>query len=176
MSFLPGFAITQPIGFPNKLTITDIGSGTDAAIVDRRIYLAIDSGNFLMPIGNTTQYIDWPIGTSSLTITCLDKDYAILVTLQYLNVTNDVLYSAEGLEGLTLYNETFDYYLTQMMTANKALITDNDFWSNKSLLRTDIDGGNQAITLANDISNAQLCYDQATELRLASQYFYNANA
>lgn len=176
MSFVPLFSVVQPIGFPSKLIVTDTSSGSDSNIAGRRIYLAKDSGTFLTPTGTVTQYIDFPLGSSAITINCLDKDYAILLTLQFLDNTNDIIYSTEGLEGLTLYNETFDYYLTQMMTANKALITDNNFWGNKSILRTYIDGGNQAVTLGNDIVNAQSCYDAATELRLASVYFFNANA
>lgn len=176
MPFVPLFSVVQPIGFPSKLTVTDASSGSDSNIASRRIYLAKDDGDFLKPTGTTTQYIEFPLGSNSITINCLDKDYAARLTLEFLDNTNDVIYSTEGLEGFTLYNETFDYYLTQMMTANKTLITDNNFWDNKSTLRTYIDGGNQAITLGNDISNAQTCYDAATELRLASQYFYNANA
>jgi hypothetical protein len=48
----------------------------------------------------------------------------------------------------TLYNETFDYGLTTMLSANPLLINDNSFWGNKVKLREAIDSGNQALEIA----------------------------
>jgi len=62
------------------------------------------------------------------------------------------------------------------MSANPMLINDNDFWYNKSKLRVLIDSGNQAILNAEDLSNAQLCYDEATKVRLKAQYLFNGNS
>jgi hypothetical protein len=75
-----------------------------------------------------------------------------------------------------LYNETFDYQLTQVLTGNPLVINDNNFFPNKSDLRVNIDGGNQAIFFATDLFSAQQCYDRATNLRLGSQYYFNANS
>lgn len=170
------FTATQITAYPSKVVITDTSTGSDSNVVDRRIYLANQYGSFLTPSGTSTQYIEWPIGSTTKIIDCMDKDYALLITVQWLDSGDEILYSSDSLDGFTLYNETFDYYLTQMLTANKALITDNNFWDNKSTLRTYIDGGNQALIFANDIDNAQLCYDEATKLRVFSQYNFNANA
>lgn len=84
-----------------------------------------------------------------------------------------VLYSTSGTYGLTGYNEDFDYQLTSLMASNPLLVNDNYFFKHKSDLRLFIDSGNQAIERAGDIVNAQLCYDQATELRTNSQYYFN---
>lgn len=114
---------------------------------------------------------------ASVTIDALgDSDKALRIVTQWLDVSNTVLYDSTQYVGLTLYNESFDYLLTQLMAANAVLIGDNNFFPNKELLRTYIDGGNQAISFADDLYNAQLCYDKATALRVSSQYYFNGNS
>src|SRR6185503_356101 len=158
------FTTAQIVGFPSQIVFTDTSTSPDGSVTDRRIYLAKYDGTFLVPVGNSGQFIDWPIASNPITVDCLDKDYALLMTAQWLYNDGSIQYSKIILAGFTLYNETFDYYLTQMMAANPLLINDNDFWNNKSTLRTDIDAGNQALSLASDQTNAQLCYDLATKL------------
>lgn len=170
------FTATQLIGEESTVTITAVVTGTDVAVTQRRVYLQTDSGEFLVPTGTTTDYVQWSISASSIDIDCLDKDYGLRIVVEWLDVNNVVLYDDEQYVGLTLYNESFDYGLTQLMAANPLLINDNALWQNKSKLRTFIDSGNNAITFASDLYNAQLCYDAATELRLSSQYFFNGNS
>lgn len=170
------FNSTQTIGEESTVTITAVVTGTDVLVTQRRVYLQTDSGEFLVPTGTTTDYVQWAIANSSINIDCLDKDYGLRIVVEWLDVNNVVLYDDEQYVGLTLYNESFDYSLTQLMAANPLLINDNALWQNKSKLRTFIDSGNNAITFASDLYNAQLCYDAATDLRLGSQYFFNGNS
>ena len=170
------FTAAQTVGEESTVTITSVTVGTDAAVTQRRVYLQTASGEFLVPTGTSTDYIQWAIADSAIDIDCLDKDYGLRIVTQWLNVSNVVLYDSEQFVGLTLYNESFDYLTTQLMASNKLLINDNSFWSNKSKLRTLIDAGNNAITFADDLDNAQSCYDDATELRLGSQYLFNGNS
>lgn len=174
--FVPDFTAVQVAGLPSQILFTDTSTGTDGAIVSRTIEMETDDGSFLVPQGTTTDYIVWALANTTKTVDALDKDYALILTVKWLDINGDTRYEKSILRGETLFNETFDYYLTQMMTANKSLIDDNNFFPNKSLLRTYIDSGDQAILLASDQTNAQICYDEATKLRLGSQYYYNANA
>ncbi len=176
MALTPNFSTSQTKGSPNIIVITDTSTGSDVAITQRRVYLQLDDGSFLVPSGTTTDYIQWSYAESSISIDVLSKDMAINIIVQWLNVSDVVLYTDSELNGLTLYNETFDYQLTQLLAANPLLVNDNNFFTNKSDLRTEIDSGNQAITLADDINAAQLCYNRATDLRLQSQYVFNANS
>lgn len=84
-----------------------------------------------------------------------------------------VLYSSTGLYGFTSYNEDFDYSLTTILNSNPLLINDNSFRINKTDLRLFIDSGDKAVSRASDIEGAQLSYDEATKLRLSSQYYFN---
>lgn len=170
------FTATQIVGEESTVTITAVVTGTDAAVTQRRVYLQTNRGEFLVPSGTSTEYTQWIISASSVDIDCLDKDYGLRILVQWLSVTNVVLYDSEQFVGLTLYNESFDYLTTQLMASNKLLINDNNFWPNKSKLRTLIDAGNNAISFASDLDNAQSCYDDATDLRVGSQYLFNGNS
>lgn len=170
------FTAQQVIGFPSQIVLNDTSTGSDSNVTSRVVYLQTKDNTFLVPSGTTTSYIVWAIANASITIDALNKDYSLVITVNWLDINGATLYTKPLLFGFTLYNETFDYYLTQMLAANNYLITDNNFWPNKSTLRTYIDGGNQAILLASDQGNAQICYDEATKLRVGSQYNFNANA
>lgn len=177
MSLNPDFSVSQLIGEPSAVIITDDSTGSDVAVTQRRVYLATSQNAFLVPAGTTTDYVEWDIAESEIDIDALgDYDRALRIVVQWLNVSNTVLYSKQRHAGFTSYNEDFDYQLTQMMVANPVLINDNDFYDNKSKLRTLIDSGNQAIERASDIFAAQNCYNLATELREGSQYYFNANS
>jgi len=176
LAIVANFTATQNSGEPSQIVLTDTSTGSDVSITQRRVYLAKSDGTFLVPTGTTTEYIAWSYSDTTITIDALDKDYALEVTVEWLNVTNTVLYVKVSLYGFTLYNETFDYQCSQMLSANQRLANDNNFSQNRTKLRTELDSGNQALTFASDISASQLCYNRATDLRTNSQYFYNTNS
>ncbi len=173
MPLNPSFSISQPEGDSSVIIVTDTSSGSDTDITYRKVYLLKSDGTFLVPTGTTTDFIIWDYANASIEIDCLEKDMALQITIEWLNVSNSVLYSAPGLYGLTSYNETFDYNLTSILASNPLLVNDNSFRNNKTNLRLYIDAGNQAIEVGSDIEAAQLCYDEATKLRTSSQYYFN---
>lgn len=176
MAFVANFSAAQTLGEESIITLTDDSTGVDATITQRRVYLRKSDGTFLVPENVSTEYVVWAWADSTVDIDCLTQDMALQVTVQWLNVSNVVLYDKALVYGFTLYNETFDYGLTQVLAGNPLLFNDNSFWKNKSDLRTFLDSGDQAISLASDLYNAQVCYNQATALRLSSQYFFNENS
>lgn len=176
MALIPNFTATQVAGAESDVILTDTSTGSDVAITSRRVYIATSAGVFLVVNGTTTEYEVWSYANSANTLNVLDKDYATRITVEWLNVSNVVLYSKTIDTGFTLYNETFDYSLTKNLSGNPLLINDNGFFSEKSELRTCIDSGDQALELADDLYAAQQCYDRATEIRLNSQYLFNANS
>ena len=180
MALTPGFTSAQTVGLPNKINFTDTSTGSDTNIVSRRVFMKDAANNYLVQTGTTTNYEAWaivspPLDPLSISYDVLKKDMALYVTVQWLNSANTVLYEKSYLTGFTLYNEAFDYQMTQVLSGNPLLINDHNFFANKSQLRVSIDSGNQAIFLAADIFGAQQCYDRATNLRLNSPYFFNAN-
>lgn len=176
MALTPNFTVTQTPGSPSVVSIADDSTGSDGAITSRRVYLAEYDGSFLVPSGTGTEYVAWALADTSIDIDALDKDYAIVATVQWLDVSNNILYAKSSLYGLTGWGEDFDYSMTQMLAVNPNNVNDNDFFVNKLLLRNYLDSGDNAISRASDQYAAQLCYDKATDLRLGSPYYFNANA
>lgn len=172
MALTPNFAISQTFGLPSIITLQDTSTGSDPAIVTRRVYLRKDDNTFLTPVGTSTEYISWPYASSSISIDALDKDYGLDVVVQWLDNSSAVLYDKVILAGLTLYNKTYSYQLTQMLSGNPLLINDDGFFERKATVREAIESGNEALELAADIFGAQQCYDYATQIRL--NYAYNS--
>lgn len=176
MPFSPNFSTSQVLGLPNQIVFTDTSTGSDPNIASRRVYMQTAANTYLVEIGNPYNYEVWSILNTTATYDVLPKDYALYVTVEWLDVNDIVLYNKQFLLGYTQYNESFDYQLTQVLSGNPLLINDNNFFENKSQLRVSIDSGNQALTFATDIFAGQQCYDRATNLRLNSPYFFNSNA
>ena len=179
MPLVASFSAAQTPGVPGTILLTDTSTGTDVAVTQRRVYIQTAAGDYLVEEGVTTEYEAWGDfpSTTELTLTdILDKDYGVRVVVQWLDVNDVVLYDKTLYYGFTCYNEDFDYQLTQTVAGNPLLISDNNFWGNKSTLRGYIDSGDNAITRNSDIAAAQQCYDLATNMRTNSQYFFNINS
>lgn len=173
--FIASFSANQTAGQPSQINFTDTSTGSDGAITQRRIYIAQSNGIFLVQQGTVTQYENWAWPGLTTTLTLLSKDISALITVQWLDVSGNILYAYAANYGLTLFNETFDYQLTQNVSGNPLLLEDNGFFEEKSKLRVAIDSGNQCVVLG-DLTGAQNCYDIATNIRINSQYLFNANA
>jgi hypothetical protein len=140
------------------LTITDTSVGADANLTGRRVYLNLADGTTLIPTGNTTAYINWPIGNGPLVLPILTRDYAININPQWISsspLPSPSTYTFFLLKAFTQNLELFDYGLTQKMSANPLLVNDNRFFPNKELLRQFIDNAINTITY-NDQYNSQL--------------------
>lgn len=179
MALIPDFSITQTPGSPGSILIVDSSTGVDALVTSRRVYIQKSNGDYLVESGSTNEYItfsNFPSETSLLVENLLDYDLAVRCVIQWLDVSESVLYDKTSYIGFTCYNEDFDYELTQSVAGNPLLMSDNNFWGNKSLLRGYIDSGNNAIERNSDIAAGQQCYDLATNLRENSQYLFNINS
>lgn len=178
MALTQDFTTYQTVGYPSIITIEDTSTGTDAEVTQRRVTLVDYQGGYVVPSGTTTTYVDFPIDSLSgdtLDIDCLTSDKALSITVQWLDVNNVVLYSKTYLKGFTLYNESFYYSLTQSQATQASppnIIQDTLYYSNKMILRVEIDAGNQAISYGSDIVTAQSSYDRATKLRLNENYYF----
>lgn len=175
MPLIPNFSITQTVSTPSIIDIEDTSTGSDVAITQRRVYLQASDGSYLVPTGVTTEYNAWLLANTTVSIDCLTKDYALKVVVQWLNVSNTVLYDKTIYYGFALYGETFDYGLTQNLAANPTLSNDNNFMNNKELIRNFMDSGNNAIAFNSDTFSAQICYDKVTDMISEAQYLFNTN-
>jgi hypothetical protein len=174
MALTPNFSASQASGTPSIITLTDSSSGSDVSVTQRRAFLLQSDGTYLVPNGTTTNYIQWAIGNTSINIDVLTQDTALSITVQWLDVSNNVLYSKTIAFGFTAYNETFYYSLTQNQVPinTPSVILNTGYFKSKMILRVCIDSGNQAISFASDIQTAQQSYNNATYLRTNENLFF----
>ena len=85
MPLTPSFTAVSVSGYPSKILLTDTSTGTDVAVVAKRVYIATYTGSFLVPSGTTTEYSLWSSGTT-ITLDVLSKDYAVLITVQWVDI------------------------------------------------------------------------------------------
>ncbi len=170
----------QTSGLPANINFVDLSTGSDVTVTQRRIYLQLADGTFLVPSGVSTDYNLWgdfPATTTLTLANVLPKDEIILATCEWLTSAGAIVDSKIlSLQGFSQFNENFLYGLTQMLAGNPLLFNDNNFKQEKSNVRDLVDSGNQAIVVATDQFGAQACYNLATDIRNASQYIFNENS
>ena len=153
MPLSPAFTATQ-LADASAIILQDTSTGSDGAIADRKINLYDVSNNLF----GSSPY-DWPIANASITINPLQKDKALLIIITWVDSSGAVLYTLGQIFVFTGYAEVFFYSLTQEQQANPNIINDQQYFSNKSKLRTLIDSATQAISVGQDIYSAQNCLD-----------------
>lgn len=153
MPLVPSFTVA-PTSNAAALLLTDTSTGSDVAVVDRKILIFNAAG---API--TGSPFDWPIANASITITPLTADQALNIQIDWNNVSVVALYTKSQLFAAVQYAEQFFYSLTQQQaaTTNLNILNDFPYFTNKSKLRVLIDSAIQAITTGADIFSSQFC-------------------
>lgn len=170
MALTPSFSASQILGAPSVIVLTDTSTGTDGTLTARRVFIQKTDGTYLVTEGTTTDYVEWAIGDTTISIDVLDKDYALQITVQWLAGTT-VTYEETGLYLFYQYSEQFYYNLTQGQTSTPLIINDTSYYDNKMKLRCSIDEAVNATTY-NDIHAAQSALDRALELRLNQNLYF----
>jgi len=172
MAISPSFTASQNSGTPSIISLQDTSTGTDVAITQRRVYLLQSNGQYLVPFGTTTDYIEWDIVDPTISLNVLVQDTALSITVQWLSVSNTVIESVTTSFAFTAYNETFYYGLTESQVANANLTASTNWYQTKMILRVELDSAYQAITFASDIFSAQAALNRATFISTNQSYFF----
>ena len=172
MPINPSFTASQNSGLPSTIVLTDTSTGTDVTITKRRVFLLQSNGEYLVPSGTSTSYVDWALVNQSISLDVLSQDTALTITVQWLSSTNVVVATKTISFAFTAYNETFYYGLTEDQVANPNLISSTDWYQNKMILRVELDSASQAIAFASDIVSAQSALNRATYLSTNSNFFF----
>ena len=161
MSYVQNFSITANITSPSAFTLTDISTGTDGSITGRVVYVQTNDGTYLKPKGNSGNGINWTLASgNSITIDCMDKDYALNITVIWVGGST-ILYTKIILAEFNAYARTYRYKLLKAQANDPRIIDSSNFFNVLSQLTTFIDGANEAVVLANDITLSQLCNAKA---------------
>ena len=164
MALNPSFLTSQTIGAPSIIHFEDNSTGSDGAIVGRRIYLQKADGTYLVPDGTTTDYIVWALVDTTIDVNVLPVDMALNVRVDWVATGGSVLYTLTKLQLYQLYSNTFYYNTIQLQASMPNVINDSNYWGNVSELQSYIDNAVQAVALGGDIAAAQNACDKATYL------------
>ena len=172
MSFIPNFSISQNVGLPNAIMVTDTSLGVDVDIVGRRVYMTKADGTFLVPQGVSTDYVVWDLSSPTIVIDALNKDYALRILVSWVSDIGIPLYSKQGLYQFPLYGKNFIYTLTQDEISKPRVVSDSLYYKSKQKLFLETDNAQQAIDLANNQYSAQAALDRENYLRLNESKFF----
>jgi len=172
MSFLPSFTIAQDPLSPSNVVVTDTSTGSDSNITQRRVYISDQSGAYLVPSGTTTDYIQWAIADTTISVNILTQDTAVFTKIQWLDVSDNVLYESEDYFCLAQFNKNFFTYLMQLQGDAPAIPADTNYNANCALFWARVQGAINVVINNSDISSSQNCLNKATEMRLNQNFYF----
>lgn len=160
MPFSQNYTASQTIGLPSQIVLTDTSTGSDGAITQRRVFFEKADGTYLVPSGTTTDYVVWSYSASSKIFDLLNgSDAALSITVQWLNVSNTVLYSKATLWPFLLYQQQFLLTLTQSQIAagltTPAQLYNSNYYPAKVTVWLAVQDATNAVEIGNNIYDAQ---------------------
>lgn len=176
MAFNGNFGVVQNSDLAS-LTFTDTSTGSDTNLTARRIYPRNSAGVLVLPSGNTSGYIDWPLplGTA-LTVDLLSKDLALNIQVIWISsspLAPPSTYDITNLNVFTKYTKTFIYNRSQDLAAQESLRNDSQWFNSYSQLQSNVDTAELCGTTdILDIQAAQTALDQAFYLMSHQNLFF----
>lgn len=172
MSFSPSFTVLQSPQNPALLFFQDTSTGDDIAITSRRIYIQGWDGNFIVPSGVTTDYIEWPILDTEITVNVFSQDTAANVKVDWVDSSGAVLYTTNDNYCFSEYNKQFFYYLIQLQSLTYNVVQDGNYFGNLSSYWINIVSGINSVVIGDDIYASQVCLNRATNMMNNQSYFF----
>lgn len=171
MALTVSISVAQNNGNPSDFTISDTSTGSDPSITIRRVYLTKSDGTYLVPDGTSTDYIEWPIAESSITLDVLERDMALEILVQWL-AGAVVTYAYENSYPFLAYTNTFLYNLSVDQSSNPAIINATDFFANKTKMYSYVKEAENAIAVGEDTVKAQFAMDAAYQMILNEDKYF----
>ncbi len=168
MSFTASFTATQGQDC-TQLTITDTSSYASEAkstFSSRKLYLyKADGTTFKFPSSSTTDYIDFSFSlypADSITITNIDKDYALNVELILVSnaPVSGSVYNITQLVLLICYTSQFLYSVCEIAASNPMRVNQEGFYDSWGALQTEEDAATKAATYG-DLLSADAALNRA---------------
>lgn len=161
MPLTPNFSVSQTAGDDATINVTDTSTGSDVTIVTRRLSFLTNSGTYLVPTGNVDpQWVSWALIDTTKSVSILNKNYALTVTVDWLDVSNAVVETKSLLICTSQSLEELAFNLLEQESEPTYVSYDNDYLMNALALRMNIDNANRAVDTWGNISVAQNCLDR----------------
>ncbi len=141
--FTAAFSIAPAAGF-NVFTLTDISSYVDEpqnTFSGRRIWLKTTDNRYLVPVGTTTDYVDFPYsGGDSITIDCMSRDYAVELTFECISTDpqSGSVYEVSLICGFESFNANGEYGVESALTARPSVTQNKNYWLSLGQVQLDI--------------------------------------
>jgi len=172
MPFSPAFSISRTALNDALVIATDDSTGVDSSITQRRITLTDTNGDTLVVSGTLTSYNPWPLVTNPISLNLLTTDTAVSALVQWLDVSNAVLYSSTQSYCLANYSKSFLYYLEQSQSLTPSIVQDQNYSANLATLWATVKGAINAVEEGNDIAASQNALNRANYMRLNQSLFF----
>ena len=128
------FTVTESIGIPEQITLTDTSISPDPGLTSRRVTIRLANGNWMDENGNQFSiitYITWSISDASLTIEPLSQSTACTITVNWM--TGAVATgTAEEDVAFVEFDYQFAYGLIGDQTSNPGIIQDANYYASFS--------------------------------------------
>lgn len=108
------FSVSQQILYPNVIDLEDTSTGSDVAVTGRRIYFTDAEGEYIVPTGTTTDYVEWDYAESTKAVDLLTEAKALTIRVDWVNVSGIPLYTESNVYVFTIFLEYFLYHLTHL--------------------------------------------------------------
>jgi hypothetical protein len=166
MPYSQNFTVAQTPANPAFVIIADTSTPpNDYAtynIDSRRITINDCFGNYILPVGTTTNYIPWPLVDNPISLNILTQDTAVNIYVEWLDSGGNMLYELDNNYCLSEYNKQFLYYLVQLQSYTYQIIQDNNYWGNMGIFWVNIIGAINSVEIADDIFASQAALNRAT--------------
>ncbi len=172
MPISPAFTASQDPSAANYVILLDDSSGSDTAITSRRVTIQDSAGNYLVPENTTTNYVVWPYADATINLNILQQDTSVSIKTDWLNVSNQILYTLTQQFCLDMYSKLFFYQLVQMQAVTPSIPQDTNYSSNMAIFWTNVEGAENAVILAQDLSASQNLLNQCTYMRQKQSLFF----
>lgn len=173
MALSPAFTVAQNPLTPANVLITDTSTGSDGAITQRRVYVTDYDGTYYVPPSTTTNYTQWDYADASINLVqLLTKDTAASIQVDWLDVSDTVLYTLTQQYPLAKFEKQFLYYLVQLQGLTPSVPIDTNYNANVAILWTCVLGGINAVENFDDIAAGQNCFDRGTYMILNQDKFF----
>lgn len=172
MPLTPNFTCSSILGSPSTIVFEDTSTGSNVAIVARRITLQNYLSANIVPSGTTTSYIDWALATNPLTVNILLTDYALSVRVDWIDVSGTVVNIKTIPYVFQRYNVEFNYSLTYSEANGNASLNSSNWLRGRMALYQSIQDADNAITEASSITDSQAAIDRGTAIRLNPNVLY----
>lgn len=175
MSLTQNFSTSQVLGEPGQIIFTDTSTGSDVAVVSRRIYPTDSAGNEVVEDGTATAYEVWSgfPGTTTRTLDLLESDKALSQRVDWVDINGNVLYTKTITPVVyDLYAKTYYLFIIKSQSSNTRLIDSANFFQNLTKLLVSIQEAEDAAELGADILSAQAALNRAKTLINSPSNFF----